>query len=335
LNFGGTVPQVLGVLRRWLPVSASCYRAFGLDLVSEVELPGLSRHSQSDSPSLAIRLAAADAVSSAWSGPADLPVWRSRTQEGRPVSGELGRAGDFLLSCDGAGDYLLSADRRSLMCAPVDPSSGEWRRFLLDTCLLSTALLAGATALHASAVAGPSGAIAFAAGEGVGKTSVAAEFLRRGYELVADDILVVERAAHGYLAHPGPAVMNLPASSFWGGRPLGRVLGMFGEEVWVEIAARVTQAVPLRAIVLFQSREGPEAACALARASALDVLPHARGFNFTPEAELEAFTRMSDLAEEVPLYRLTTDRTHVAAELADAVEDAVVLNADTSLQVVR
>jgi hypothetical protein len=326
------VLQVLGVLRRWLPVSATSYRAFGLDLVSEVELPGLSSRSPSNSASLAIRLASPETVRGAWSRSSNLPAWLSQTRDRRAVRGELGRAGDFLVSCNGTGEYLLSADRRSLICAPADPRSGEWLRFLLDTCLFPAALLAGATALHASAIAGPDGAIAFAGGDGAGKTTVAAEFLRRGYELVADDVLVLERATPSYLAHPGPAVMNLPASSFWGGRPLGRVLGIFGDEVWVEIAARVTHAVPLRAIILFQSGRGSEAACALAPAPALDLLPHARGFSFTPDAEFEALEQMSDLAEGVPIYRLTTDRTHVAAELADAVEDAVVQNAGTSLQ---
>lgn len=304
------------------------YTAFGLELVSEVELPGLSASVGGAAPPLAIELVEPDTLAHAWSGPGASPVWHSRSRAGSTVTGELGLAGDFLLRCEGQGQFLLSSNRSSLRCAPLHSNGGEWRRFLLDTVLMSTALLSGFPALHASAVNGPRGAVAFMSPAGGGKTTIAAELVRRGYPLVADDVVVLEGGSHTTVVHPGPGVMNLPVEAFWSAGAVGRVLGLFGDEVWVEAASAGAAPVPIAALVMIERREGTRLTCERTPASALDdLLPHARRFNFVAGSERQAFRRMGDLADNVPLYRLRGDQTHVAAELADTVEGCVLAKA--------
>ena len=76
--------------------------------------------------------------------------------------------------------FHLSTDGRVLRCAPTDRDDPIWQRVLLDTVLWTVSLLRGYEQLHASAVRTADGVIAFTAGSGGGKTSLAAEFLRRG-----------------------------------------------------------------------------------------------------------------------------------------------------------
>jgi hypothetical protein len=309
------------------------YSAFGLELSSDFPLPGLSELEAAHGAPVHLVLADADAVREAWSGPAGDRVWRSASSTGSAVTGEPGAAGDFLLSCEGDALFHLSSGRDRLLCAPLRPQAVEWLRFLLDTALVSTALLRGCTALHASVVAGPSGAVAFLGATGAGKTTIGAELVRRGYPLVSDDVAVIELTPAGPLVHPGPGLMNVPASSFWSAGSHGRVLGWFEHELWVEFDDRVTSAVPLAALALIDRQAAGPSGCRFAPASALDLLPHARGFNFNRDRELEAFDRMSRLARTVPVCRLAADASLVGAELADIAEAALLVTSSGTAEV--
>jgi hypothetical protein len=309
------------------------YSAFGLELSSDFPLPGLSERAGGSSATVSLVLADPDAVREAWSGPTGELVWRTVSSMGSAVTGQPGAAGDFMLSIEGEAMFHLSSGRDRLLCAPLRTQAVEWLRFLLDTALVSTALLRGCTALHASVVAGPSGAVAFLGATGAGKTTIGAELVRRGYPLVSDDVAVVELTAAGAVVHPGPGLMNVPASSFWSAGSHGRVLGWFEHELWVEFDDRVSSAVPLAALALIDRQaEGPSG-CRFAPASALDLLPHARGFNFTRDSELEAFDRMSRLAQTVPVCRLAADASLVGAELADIAEAALLVTSSQAAEV--
>lgn len=311
------------------------YVAFGLELSADFELPGLTARQVTSRAAVTLRLTEPEVVRGAWSGPAGGLVWRSASSAGRSVTGEPGVAGDFLLSSEGEAVFHLSAGRDRLLCAPLLANGAGWLRFLLDTTLVSTALLRGCTAVHASAVAGPAGAVVFLGPAGAGKTTIAAELVRRGYSLVSDDVVVIEGAGEDAVVSPGPALMNLPASSFWSAGSLGRVLGSFDEELWTEIDSRVDSPVPLAALVLIDRDADGPSSCRPTDASALDLLPHARGFNFERRSEVEAFERMSELAASTPVYRLAADASRVGVELADAAESSLLVRRRATAEVAR
>lgn len=76
--------------------------------------------------------------------------------------------------------------------------------------VLSFALrLRGDFSLHASAVVGASGTIAFAGPHGVGKSTTAAALGRGGLRVVTDDILRVTQSGHLWLAHPLGGILRL------------------------------------------------------------------------------------------------------------------------------
>ncbi len=67
----------------------------------------------------------------------------------------------------------------------------------------------GYPTLHASAVATPDGAVAFLGPKGQGKSTMAAAFLRRGAELLTDDVLPLHAREDGIYATPSLPIMKL------------------------------------------------------------------------------------------------------------------------------
>ena len=163
----------------------------------------------------------------------------------------------------GVGRFLISADGRSMGARPetgADPAL--FRRNLLDQAIPRALGLQGRPVLHASAVAGPRGAILFLGPTGTGKSTAALRRALRGAPLLADDGVRLDlRAgkvwAHG--AHPGIRVRRdilrtLPA-------PL-RAAAVRGGGKWTFDARRppfrwVGAALPVERIVLLGRVPGP------------------------------------------------------------------------------
>jgi hypothetical protein len=99
--------------------------------------------------------------------------------EGCPFATLEGASGDLLFHFGPQALFHLEADRRRLNCAFARPDDRLSQRVLLDTVLWTTSLQVGFELLHASAVATDRGVLAFVADQGGGKTTLAAEFLRR------------------------------------------------------------------------------------------------------------------------------------------------------------
>lgn len=115
----------------------------------------------------------------------------------------------YRLSGDGEPAYLVSRDGSMIRCvAGAAPPTGE-QRLLSGQALPLAALLQGVEVLHASAVAVGGHAIAFSGPSGAGKTSLAVRLAVRGHGFVTDDVLAVEPAGAGLLAHPGPGLAHL------------------------------------------------------------------------------------------------------------------------------
>ena len=114
--------------------------------------------------------------------------------EGAISGGVLWQAapGRFLLDAPDTARYLVE-DGSSIVIDPY-PSADEAdvRRFLRMTPLAALLFQRGILAFHAAAVAGPNGAILIAGDSGAGKSTLLAAMLKRGWNLLADDLAAVD-----------------------------------------------------------------------------------------------------------------------------------------------
>ena len=298
------------------PVSA-CSQAYGLRL--RPELPLSTRLAQAAPGEPDVRVELGDVPSP--SGTEE--IWRTRI-DGATVT--VDRHGDAALTIrfGDEASFRIDPGTRVVTCAPRRGADRvRWERFLLDTVLWSTALVHGRIALHAAAVADGDGAIAVVGGTGGGKTSVALALLRRGGALVSDDVLVVSSEPHAVIAHPAPPVMNVDVAADPELRAsVGRVLGTFGEEHWLDVSPSVQTVVPLRAVVvLTRSSRASRAYAKSPRDALLTLEAHSVSLPGLPRLHVRRrFDVLADVAARVPVLDLRVPPSLPADAIADLVE---------------
>lgn len=166
----------------------ACYLAYGLGISSALPLPELIPTAAA--PAVQIRLGRVDAPPPPLSGQSRFG-WTRTAEEGAVIHWH--QVGTFLVR---GGCEIL-----------VDPIPGvtdeALRAYLLGSALGVLLQQRGWLALHASAVAIGGGAVAFLAGSGGGKSSLAAALHARGHPLVADDVIAVQVDGHAPTVHPG------------------------------------------------------------------------------------------------------------------------------------
>jgi hypothetical protein len=302
-------------------METSRYRVFGLELESDFALPGLATSTDDDTPMVSLRIVRPPDAAACWSGSTDdRPMWKTVIDDS-PVRVERGAARDYQITYGERAVFWLSSDGRTLLCGADDPTDVHWQRFLLDTVLGSTSLLRGFEALHASAVEQPDGVVAFATITGGGKSSLAAELVRRGHPLFCDDILALKRRGDRVVGYPGPPLMNLPVGN---GRQaideLGDPLATFGDEAWVAVRNASSGPRPLIAVCLLDRRPGLPSELVRLSVTPLHLLPHSLGFALPGRAETR-FTMFGELAHGTPVFRLRSDPSTEPAALADLVEE--------------
>jgi hypothetical protein len=183
--------------------------AFGLELDSGFPLPGLAESVEPASEdAVRVELVDAPALEASWS---DAPARRLTSLEdddGTPLSTfDVSQDGDFRLWGHERGTFLIAADGRRVACAP-SVEGWAWRRFFVGQVLPFVATLNGIVTMHASAVAFGDRAVAFTGPSRSGKSSVAAQLVLGGADLLADDVIALTVGPRGLVAHPGlPAVV--------------------------------------------------------------------------------------------------------------------------------
>jgi hypothetical protein len=281
---------------------------------SSFDLPGLRPATAGGHP-LTIQVVGDGEISAP--DPTAQPIWRTRI-DGRPYA--MWGGDGYTMVHSGSAAYALSADLRTLRCSPVDAADPGWRRFVLDTVLWSVSLLRGFELLHAAAVEGPAGVVAIAAGSGGGKSSVALELLRRGADLFCDDILALAPTPRGgVLAHPGPALMNLPVDRAPDDSGAFRELARFGDESWIVLPTGAATPRPVTAICLLERSPGATTELRPIEATGLHLLPHSLGFDHLDDRPRARFELFSTLAA-APILSLTADPDASPAVLADMLE---------------
>jgi hypothetical protein len=294
-------------------------QAFGLRISSSPPIPGAIAPPESKQPLVSIETGVGVR-------PVELlePVWRT-VIDGAPVRVDRTSDGALAIVFGRHGCFRICAGATRVTCAPrPDAEPARWRRFLLDTVLWCTALLHGHVAMHAGAVVGRSGAVAIIAGTGGGKTSLAAEFVRRGAALLSDDILVLT-SDDAVFGHPGPRVMNLdPRSSSSLRRAIGRPLATLDGDLWFEVARAAGAPATLRAVILLERVRGLSSATVLPiDRPFLRLMAHTVAIPGLPISHVRRrYNVLADLVETVPVWSLKAPTALPPPALADLIAGA-------------
>lgn len=174
---------------------AFLYRAFGLNVRSEIEFPELHRAEGAESDI---------EISQALDCPSEWPesvgnAWRFDMAT-------------FRLRLSGIAEYEVSHGIHIRVTPSPDADPAQVRIHLLTVCMAAALMQRGRLLLHASGILHRGRAWLFAGDSGSGKSSVVAELRRRGHRFFTDDTCVIEpaRVASGYpVAYPSYPMLKL------------------------------------------------------------------------------------------------------------------------------
>jgi hypothetical protein len=180
-------------------VSITAYRAYGLSIHTELACPELSPLvSDVGKPDLTIRLLE----------PAEAPeeTLANGFYEVLP--------GLFRLDVPGVARFRVEDGSRIFIEPRPNVPLEKVRLFLLGSVMGALLYQRGFFPLHGSAVETPWGAMIFVGIQGAGKSTLAAQFLRKGYRLLSDDVCAVAPAPGGFEIPPALAQFRLCADAF-------------------------------------------------------------------------------------------------------------------------
>ena len=155
------------------------YVAYGLRVRSPVPLPFAALRQRAPAPDVTVRVGAVPETLHA-------PVRSSRRVNGWPEWEAAPRT--FLIRMQGVARCLVTEGRDVL----VEPHGGDDREIgesLAKTAWTALLLQRGIVPFHASAVAFETGAVLFLGRSGTGKSSLLGALLKRGYAMLADDVV--------------------------------------------------------------------------------------------------------------------------------------------------
>lgn len=234
--------------------SAYEYRAYGLHLRSAVPLPfhpllGPSESAPS-APDVTVRLGTV---------PATLPADPDRVTHKDIWQA---RPGAFLIHVDGVARYLVTAGR-DMLIEPCGGGADDVTAFFTSTPFTALLQQRGVVTLHAAAVETDAGAILLLGRSGMGKSSLAAALVERGFALLADDVTGVVLDADGRpLALPAFPRLRLWADALdmlhW--RANAQAPVRRGEEkYWTRMPDRIcSTSLPVRAAFVLAAHSGPD-----------------------------------------------------------------------------
>ena len=294
------------------------FEAYGLRVRSTFDLPIVERpvdgspapYQQVD---VTMSLADENEIVGCWSDANGVPSWQTTYPSHCHVRLDRGQAGDHLLTFGRKASFHLDRAGRSLLCSSAEPDSREWQRFLLDTVLYCVSLIRGFEALHASAVCIDGSVGAFVGASGAGKSVLAGELVRRGHDLIADDVLALSHSDREVLAHPSPPLMTLPSADT-ALEEVGDPLTAQPEQgTSVVRVRRFATAARAPAKVFILDRQSGSALQPLRETAHGRLLPHMLSLDRRPERALSRFALLDRLVAETPVFRLCVGDGNLAA----------------------
>ena len=228
-------------------------------------------------------------------------------------------------------DFLIPGDGRTLLCRPLDPRAEEAFHTHLGPSLSYALINLGIEPLHSTTVVIDGGAVALMGDCGYGKSSLGATFVKAGFPLLTDDLLVMQHDAHRFTAYPGaPRVKLYPqiARRIFGARVKGLRLTRLTPKLIIPLDGARAQAtpVPLRAIyVLTPPRRRAPRQLRIrrlpARQAFMEIVRNTFNMAITDTARLERqFALASALSSSIPIRSLSYPRRF---EMLSAAKDAI------------
>ena len=180
-------------------MSLNAYWAYGLRIHAELacpELPFLPL--EAGNPDVTIRLlpSAEDALESLENGYYEV------------------QPGIFRLVVPGVAQYRVEEGSRIFIEPLPDVPLEKVRLFLLGSAMGALLYQRGLFPLHGSAVETPWGAMIFVGAQGAGKSTLAAQFHRKGYRLLSDDVCAVAPTPEGLQVLPALAHFRICADAY-------------------------------------------------------------------------------------------------------------------------
>jgi hypothetical protein len=277
-----------------------------------LDLPGLP--ALGFSPDVTIEVAEAECFLSArkLAGVGDRQEWRHHA-----VLGD----GTTYLQWTDLFEFLVSPDGGRILGHPLKHATDEsFKTYLLGQVLSFALLHRGIEQLHATTVAVDGQAVAFLGNSGYGKSSLGGAFLRAGYSILTDDLLVLEANGRGFQAHPGPPRIKMfpeMAREFLPGQAAGDAMNHTTRKMIIPLRPEQTarQKTPLRAIYVLNT----PAASARSRRVSIRGMSHRKAFlelltntfntvNSEPERLKSQFVFAHAVCNAVPVRALSYPR---------------------------
>lgn len=292
------------------------YRAHGLTLDSEIELPELSAFD--GAPDVVIRY-----------GPAperlDGPLTRGPGYQAAP--------GRLLLHLPGIARYWVR-DGRDVTIEPVSTAAAEdIRVFVLSSVMGAVAHQRGLLAMHASAVDVDGRCVLFAGDSGSGKSTLTAAFHDRGHGVITDDLALVGIDGRGDpVVQPGSRHVKLWADSLqYVGRSLGaRQKVRVGMRKYSAMVTSPAPTVPARLALMFVLNTRPVDAIRLrplagrAKVAALLRETYRRRMLAALGGHTAHFSQCTELGRRLQVVEVDRPtRLDAIDQLADVLEDRI------------
>jgi hypothetical protein len=180
-------------------VSSSDYSTYGLHIRSEIDCPELLPYPQPGNvPDVTIR---------------SLPPVPGVAESLENKYYEV-RSGVFRLAIPGVAQYTVESGSRISVESVAGASADEVRLYLLGSAMGALLYQRGLFPLHGSAVETQWGAMIFVGVQGIGKSTLAAQFHKRGYRLLSDDVCAVAPTPEGFEVLPAMAHYRLCADAY-------------------------------------------------------------------------------------------------------------------------
>jgi hypothetical protein len=226
----------------------------------------------------------------------------------------------YLLRFPSLADFVVS-DGSNVSCYPQPGVPLDTLRHLFLDQVTPVLLSArGEIVLHASAVAGPGGVIAFFGKAGQGKSTLAASFVRHGFSLLTDDCLLLRERPGGLVgvsSYPGLRLWPDSAGALFDvGRALPRVSHYsskkrltLGNRSLRNGAAPLARAYLLAAPDSASKKNGITITSLSPRDALMQLIQHAYRLDITDRDRLaEEFEQLSRIASLPLFYELSFPR---------------------------
>ena len=170
------------------------YTAFGLQIASEPELPGLMPGN--GNTEVTIRFG-------------NVPDHLLEPLKGKGVAYEI-NASSFLLNVPDVAKYLVNHGNEIVIDKQNNADDHDIALFTINTPIGALLYQRGYLPLHASAIAVNGGCAIFTGVSGVGKSTIFASFHKHGYQVVSDEVCAISLSEKGIpIVQPGVAYTYL------------------------------------------------------------------------------------------------------------------------------